>query len=75
LTIAAAQRLLRARLETSPSNDQKIAVWQEQVDRLKKIFDINVARFNAGRCTIHDMAESRYYYEDALIEVERLKSS
>jgi hypothetical protein len=75
LTLAAAQRLVRASLETGPPRYKKIAIWQEHVERTKKIFDVNVARFKAGRCTIADMAQSRYYYEEALIELERLKSS
>jgi RNA polymerase sigma factor (sigma-70 family) len=74
LVIAAAQRLLRASLETRPSKDKRTAIWQEQAERTKKIYDVNVARFKGGRCSIADMAESRYYYEEALIALERLKS-
>jgi hypothetical protein len=71
---ASAQRLLRADLEVSASKGRRIAVREEQVARMKKILDINTARFNAGRASIADRSGSNFYYLDALIELEREKA-
>jgi RNA polymerase sigma factor (sigma-70 family) len=72
--IDAAQHLLRSDLELAKSKERRVAVREEHVARLKRVLDINVARFNAGRCSIYDMNQSRFHYLDACIEVEREKA-
>jgi RNA polymerase sigma factor (sigma-70 family) len=72
--IASARRLLQADLDLSHSKDDKIAAWQGQADRLKKLLDTNLARRQAGRALVYDVEECRYYYLEALIELERLRS-
>jgi hypothetical protein len=69
----ATERLAHAELELAATKERRIAIRQDQVERMKKYLDINKARFEAGRASIADVEQTRYFYLDARIELEREK--
>jgi hypothetical protein len=72
--VESAQRLLHAGLEAANSKAQRVATREEHAARMKKIVDINWARYKEGRASISDHATARYFYLDACIELEREKT-
>src|SRR5262249_27540543 len=69
----AAQHLLRSDFELAKSKERRVTVREQQDARMKKILDINVARHDAGRASVYNVAESRFHYFDACVELEREK--
>jgi outer membrane protein TolC len=51
----------------------QIAALKDHLERMKEIYQVNLARFNAGRVPISDVKESEYNYLDAEIMLERAK--
>jgi hypothetical protein len=68
-----AQHLLRADLDLATSKARRVAIREEHVARMKKCMEINWDRYKAGRASITDHSDSRYFYFDACIELEREK--
>jgi hypothetical protein len=71
---ASAERLLRSELEMATARERRVAIREEHVARMKSILDINSARYQTGRCSLHDQKSSRFFYLDACIALEREKA-
>jgi outer membrane protein TolC len=74
--IAASKRLLTAESEDLNLNrkETNLKALQDHFDRMKKIQDIDQERFGAGRISIEDLAQAKYYRLEAEIWLERAKS-
>jgi hypothetical protein len=72
--IASSLRILHASLELGPAKKDRIAAREAHMARIKKMLDINQARFDVGRASIADVEQTRYYYLDAEIDLEREKA-
>jgi hypothetical protein len=51
-----------------------MAAWDAHRQRMQDLYDMNMARFEAGRIPIQDLAQSDYYRLDAEIGLERAKA-
>jgi hypothetical protein len=71
--LSATERLVRSELEAAKTKAQRITSREDQVGRTKRFLEVTQARYNAGRASIADLEQSRYFYLDALIELEREK--
>jgi RNA polymerase sigma factor (sigma-70 family) len=67
------KRLLIAELDGTDKKDQQLAALQAHLDRMKKIQDIDQTRFEAGKESIENVYESKYYRLEAEIWLERAK--
>jgi outer membrane protein TolC len=74
ILLATSGRLLRAELELATTRQKRVAAREAEVERIGKILEINTARYNAGRASIADLAQTRYFHLDAQIELEREKT-
>jgi hypothetical protein len=72
--INASYYVLRSSIELSRTKEQRIAARQAHVNRLKPLLDTTKDRYEVGRASIADLAQTRYHYLDAEIELEREKS-
>lgn len=72
--VETSRRLRRAESEMATTRTARINAHQGHRDRVKKLFDLNTARWNAGRIGIADLKQSEYHYLEAEIELEREKA-
>jgi hypothetical protein len=73
ITLGSSLRVLKAKQEMSNKAADQIAALKDHLERMKEIYQVNLARFNAGRVPISDVKESEYNYLDAEIMLERAK--
>jgi hypothetical protein len=73
ITLSSAKRLLNAQLEVSSTRAERLAAYEEYLERMKEYEKINNARFGAGRIPIQDKAQADYERLDAEIRLERAK--
>src|SRR5262249_2269685 len=74
ILFGAGKRLLQAQQELSNKKEDQISALEAYLKLTKDIEEVNQARFDAGRITIADLAESKYYRLEAEIWLERAKA-
>jgi RNA polymerase sigma factor (sigma-70 family) len=68
------RRLLEAELDLSTKTTDHVAAWRTHLLRMQGVYEINLARYNAGRISVQDLAQANYYRRDAEIGLERVKA-
>ena len=74
ILIASSKRTLEAERDLSTSKANQIAAWESHLQRMQQLYVINLARYNAGRISIQDLADTDYFRLDAEIGLERAKA-
>jgi hypothetical protein len=57
--IGSSRRLLEAELDLSTKKADHVAAWETHLHRMQGVYEINFARYNAGRISVQDLAQGR----------------
>ena len=71
--IGASKRLVLAELDATDKKPEQISALKTHLERMKKVQDIDQGRYDAGRISIEDLSQSKYYRLEAEIWLERAK--
>lgn len=74
IVIGSSRRLLEAETDLSIKTADQTVAWESHLQRMKDLYVINLARFNAGRISINDLKEVEFYRLQAEIWLERAKA-
>ncbi|HLJ96096.1 MAG TPA: RNA polymerase sigma factor [Gemmataceae bacterium] len=74
ILFGASRRLLEAERDLTPRKADQVAAWETHLQRMQDIYAINLARFEAGRISIQDLAQADFYRLDAEIGLEDAKA-
>jgi RNA polymerase sigma factor (sigma-70 family) len=72
--LASAQRLLKAELELSTQKADQLAALATHLRLMKKAYELNKDRFDAGRISIEDVKQIEFFVLEAEIALERAKA-
>lgn len=71
----AALRLRETHLEMSTSKEDRLAVLEAHLERLKEVHSVQKARFDGGRIPTQDLSLSKYYLLEAEIILARARNA
>jgi len=71
LLLGASRRLLQAQTNLSKTKEDRVAALERHLRLMTQIYEMNLARFQAGRIGVSELKESEFYRLEAEIEVER----
>lgn len=71
----AAVRLRNIQLEMSARKEARIAVLETHRERIKEVHYVQQVRFDAGRISIQDLNQSKYYLLEAEMMLARAKNA
>ena len=71
--IGASKRLVMAELDATDKKPEQISALKAHFERMKTVQDIDQERYRAGRISIEDLSQSKYYRLEAEIWLERAK--
>jgi RNA polymerase sigma factor (sigma-70 family) len=72
--IGASKRLVMAELDATDKRPEQISALKAHLERMKKVQDIDQGRYDAGRISIEDLSQSKYYRLESEIWLERAKA-
>jgi RNA polymerase sigma factor (sigma-70 family) len=70
----ASLRLLEAERELNPKHDDQLAALRAHAKRMKDVYELADARYQAGRTSTADAKQAEYHHLDAELRLERWKS-
>jgi hypothetical protein len=74
LTLGSFRRMLKVELDLCAKKVDVVAVLEAQLQRTRDVETVNQSRFDAGRISIQDLEQSRFYRIRAEIRLERAKA-
>ena len=71
--IGASKRLVTAELDATDKKADQLSALKIHLERMRKVQAIDQGRYDAGRISIEDLSQSKYYRLEAEIWLERAK--